>query len=340
MRKGGKLKIPAPSSGGIFLTYRCNSRCKHCMYACSPRWKGDWLSEEDAERVLSQFAAKLHDKYHSASVGLNYGLHFTGGEPFLNFDLLLNLTEIAHELGIPSTFVETNCFWCRDDETTREKLIRLREAGLNGILISVNPFVVEYVPFERMERAIRVSEEVFGRNVMVYQRFFYDQFRRAGLKGTLPFDGYLRQFGLISLSHVELLPMGRVVYKLAHLFRRYPAEHFFGRSCRRELIRDWHVHVDNYRNYIPGYCGGISLGDAGDLDSICDGIDLNEFPVLRCLLTDLEELYRLGTEFDYEELEEGYISKCHLCLDIRRHLARHGGFKELRPREFYERLDD
>jgi pyruvate-formate lyase-activating enzyme len=44
----------------------------------------------------------------SDRVDLNHGLHFTGGEPFMNFDLLLRLVKIADELGNPSTFVETN----------------------------------------------------------------------------------------------------------------------------------------------------------------------------------------------------------------------------------------
>jgi len=138
---------------------------------------------------------------------------------------------------------------------------------------------------------------------------------------------------------VELFANGRVPYKLAHLYKRYPAKRFFGASCQRELIRDWHIHVDNYCNFVPGYCGGLSLGDARDLDAICRGIDLDELPVLKALLSSLEDLYDLGKQFGYGE-REGYISKCHLCLDIRRHLARWGEFKELRPRAFYERLED
>ena len=335
-----RLSVPEPFSGGILLSYKCNSNCKHCMYACSPRWEAHWLSEEDAERILAQLAVKLRGKYpHPGRIGINYGIHFTGGEPFLNFDLLLRVTEMARQLGIPSTFVETNCFWCRDDETTREKLAELKDAGLDGILISVNPFVIERIPFERLERAARISEEIFGGNVIIYQRFFYDQFKGLGLKSTLPFEEYLQRAGY-GLYHVELIPAGRVPYKLGYLYRKYPAQRFFGQSCRRELIRDWHIHVDNYCHFIPGYCAGLSLGDARDLDAICGGIDLDELPVLKALLTDLEELYQLGREFGYQEREEGYISKCHLCVDIRRHLVRSGEFKELRPRQFYEHLED
>ena len=336
-----RLPIPQPVSGGIFLSYKCSSKCKHCMYACSPRWKADWISRDDGEKVLVQLSNAFRESYPSGfdRVGLNLGLHFTGGEPFLNFGLLLDLVKIAARLQIPSTFVETNCFWSVDDETTRSKLAQLKDAGLDGILISVNPFITEYVPFERTKRAIRISEEVFGANVMVYQESFRHQFERLGMKGTLPLEAYFQRAGASSLQYVELIPMGRACYELGHQFRKHSPSYFFGQSCREELTRPWHVHVDNYCNYISGYCGGISLGDARDLDSICQGIELDDLPIIAKLVSPggIEQLYRFGVEeFSYKELEEGYVSKCHLCVDIRRHISQQTAqFKELRPLEFY-----
>ncbi len=188
------------------------------------------------------------------------------------------------------------------------------------------------------ERAIRISQQIFGGNVIVYQHFFYEQFRQLGLKGTLAFEDYLQRAGR-GLQYVELFANGRAPYQLAYLYKRHPANYFFGASCRRELIRDWHIHVDNYCNFIPGFCGGLSLGDARDLDGICQGIDLDELPVLKALLTNLQALYDLGKRFGYKE-QAGYVSKCHLCLDIRRRLAQGGEFKELVPKAFYERLED
>ena len=41
----------------------------------------------------------------------------------------------------------------------------------------------------------------------------------------------------------------------------------------------------------------------------------------------------------YREAETGYIVKCDLCVDIRRSIVSAGDFEELRPREFYERLE-
>jgi len=338
-----KLYVQEPISGGIFLSYKCTNECKHCMYASSPLWKDDWISERDVEKILTQLSGRiLGSPFGNDKIGVNYGVHFTGGEPFLNFDLLLKVTQLAHDLGIPSTFVETNSFWCINDELTREKLVQLKEAGLHGILISVNPFILEQLPFERTERAVRIGGEVFRENAIIYQGFFYSQFRSLNIKDALPFKEYLQKIDLRDLyENVELLPLGRATYMLDHLYRKYPAKRFFGESCGEELTRGWHVHIDNYCNYMTGYCGGISLGDGRNIDSICEGINLDERPILKALSTDLKELFDIGIgEFDYKEREEGYISKCHLCVDMRKHIAQKTNeFEELRPREFYYRLE-
>ena len=43
-------------------------------------------------------------------------------------------------------------------------------------------------------------------------------------------------------------------------------------------------------------------------------------------------------EFDYQPLPEGYVGKCHLCVDLRRHLVEAGDFTELEPRSFYQHI--
>ena len=117
------------------LSYKCSASCRHCMYACSPKWESDWIKKDDLIYGLSKLSSSIKPSpLGGHSVSLNYGMHFTGGEPFLNFELLLGAVEIAERFQIPSTFVETNCFWCVDDEATREKLRLLKE--LLGILLS------------------------------------------------------------------------------------------------------------------------------------------------------------------------------------------------------------
>jgi MoaA/NifB/PqqE/SkfB family radical SAM enzyme len=116
-----RAKVPQPISGGVMLTYKCSAACRHCMYACSPKWPADWMTEEALERLLSGLVKGVAPAPWGPQVmSLNHGLHFTGGEPFLNFDLLLRAVEMAEGMSIPSTFVETNCSWCIDDDVTRE----------------------------------------------------------------------------------------------------------------------------------------------------------------------------------------------------------------------------
>ena len=342
------LKVREPISAGLILSYKCTCECRHCMYACSPKWSNDWIDLDQLRKILrslSKYFSKFYPPGIKGIIGLNYGLHLTGGEPFLRFDLLLRAVEEVKKFEIPSLFVETNCFWCVDDDSTRRRMLELKERGLDGILISANPFTVECVPFERVERGYREAVRIFGiNNLLVYHPAFYRQFTRMGIKGTIKFEDYLKRIGRESmytiLRYGILLPMGRLVYKLSHLFPSYPAKHFFKDTCIDELTRPWHIHIDCYCNYIPGYCAGLSLGDAREIDEIVNGVELDDRPILRAISTNLGTLFELAVrEFGYKERKEGYISKCHLCLDIRRHIASTTDeFKELQPREYYRHL--
>jgi len=335
-----KIKLPEPISGGLLLSYQCNAECRHCMYACSPKWKG-WISEEDLEAILSRLAGKIKpSSYGPERVSLNYGLHFTGGEPFLNYELLLKAVGIAQELNIPSTFVESNCYWCSDDKVTREKLQMLKERGLKGILISVNPFFLEYVPFQRTERGIRISHEVFAENVMVYQLEYYFRFKKLGFTGKISVEDYINAQREDLGANVELFLMGRAAYKLKPFYPKHPPDYFFDEPCRPPFLRNWHNHFDNYGNYLPGYCGGISLGNWRILNKLIEeGINLNKHPILGFLIKqDFEGLFRFAKDFDYQESREGYISKCDLCVDIRKHLVAKQEFEELKPQEYYLHL--
>jgi hypothetical protein len=312
------------------------------MYACSPKWKGDWISDDELGTLLSLLAGKIRpSSWGPQAVSLNQGLHFTGGEPFLNFPLLVKAVEMAEELRIPSTFVETNCFWSKNDKVTMEKLARLKAAGLKGILISVNPFYAEYVPFERTERCIRISQEEFGANVMVYQQEFYHRFKALGIKDKISHEDYaeLAQKGHLA-ERVELFLMGRAARQLRASYPTYPPSAFFRQPCLPPFLRNWHNHFDNYGNFIPGYCGGVSLGRWHGLEELTtEGIDLDAHPVLRLLIVeDVKGLLDFARDFGYQESREGYVSKCDLCLDLRKHLVSRQDFEELSPKQFYQHL--
>ena len=84
------------------------------------------------------------------------------------------------------------------------------------------------------------------------------------------------------------------------------------------------------------------MGSWFELDETLQrGIDSEEQPVLALLIAeDIEGLLGFVRAEGYREREEGYVSKCDLCLDLRGYLVEHGEHGELAPRAFYDRLSD
>ncbi len=332
-----KLKIPPFTSGGLILSYQCSNICRHCIYASSPRWE-DWMTEQDLEYFLSQIKQFAPDQR---------GLHIAGGEPFLNFEVTLRAVELCIEYGVPLQYVETNAFWCEDDDLTVYQLNLLRESGLPAILISASPFHNEFIPFERVDRAVTIGREIYGPyNVLIYTAYFYEQLQDYNPNSKIPFNRYLNTIGYEQaaqsfITHYGLVPCGRAASQLNFLFQKKPAEAFFNDNCIHEITNPEHIHIDPYGNYIVSLCAGISLGDAHHLREIFEGIDLQERPIIEILATSgVEGLLKLAQDqFDFQPSPEGYIAKCHLCQDIRAHIVQMTDqFEELTPVEFYRNL--
>ena len=181
---------------------------------------------------------------------------------------------------------------------------------------------------------------------MVYQLEYYRRFKAWGLNDKVPFEEYLTlERKEDFLRNVEFFTTGRAPYRLRdvlqNISQKHPAEYFFGEECTTPFIRNWHNHFDNYGNYIPGYCGGISLGDCREIDRLLkEGVDTEQYPVLGFLMDDdFKGLRHYTRDRGFTDSEEGYLSKCHLCMELRKYLALNGDFNELKPKEFYLHLN-
>jgi hypothetical protein len=331
------FQIEPLSSGGLILSYQCSNECRHCLYACAPNLR-EWISETDLNLILKEIRG--HNRYLT-------GLHFAGGEPFLNPDLIEYAIRKAILLGLPVDYVETNGFWCREPVKTRKIMERMKEAGLRRILVSCSPFHQEFIPFESVKHAVEAGQKVFGPSgVVIYTSYFFQQFMNIDSKYPLPLEQYIEAIGaeeasVIFASEYGLIPNGRAATRLAYLYAHRPASAYFGETCKHELSSPHHIHIDLYGHYIAGLCAGLSVGDAHDLDSLYHGIDLSQRPILRHLVEGgVEALFRWAVkEAGYIADLKGYIAKCHLCLDIRRHLVKTGrSCHELAPEAFYEYL--
>jgi hypothetical protein len=278
--------------------------------------------------------------------GHRFQIHLTGGEPFLNFPLLLEGVQLAAQLGIPR-YLETNASWCLREDNVVEKFTALREAGLNAILISCSPFHAEKIPPARTLLAITKALEIFGRqNVIIYLPHWIEQIQMFDVEKPTPLEQYVEKFGLVRAGKMlwdgySIIPAGRSGFRLGHLTEKRQASAFKGEDCLIEILYAHHSHLDLYGNYISWFCGGLTIGDWHNLPRILDDFKAHRFPPLTDILVTRGPfgLFELGKEdYSYQELPQGYAGKCHLCVDVRKHLSEQGDFQELRPKEFYENI--
>ncbi|MCS7201984.1 MAG: 4Fe-4S cluster-binding domain-containing protein [Dictyoglomus sp.] len=341
------MKIIYPiDSAGVILTYKCPLGCKHCLYACSSQWK-EFIDMETLNSIL-QGIKKIWKNYKPNPYKniLFHGIHFAGGEPFLNFPLLLSAVERARELGIYIGYVETNAEWCVNREDVYEKFSLLKSAGLSRIFISCSPFHAEKVPLKRTLLAIEVAQKVFGtKNVIIYMAHFIKEIAKFDIENPIPLEKWEIAYGKKGAGYIfwegyGLIPGGRSGFLLGDLWYKYPPEVFREDTCRYEILESQHAHFDLYGNYIPYFCGGISLGYCNNLEEFYDNFCLDNLPLIKILVErGPYGLMKFAKEFGFEESPNGYVGKCHLCVDVRRFLALNSNeFLELSPKNFYNFL--
>ncbi len=330
------MRIEPLVSAGIILSYKCNSRCRHCLYSCSSKWR-EWA---DISLVESIFAGT---KKCTREV---YGFHIAGGEAFLDFQLLLDSMRLATKYQIPIDYIETNGGWFVDEKSAIDKMEELKEAGLTCLLVSASPFHAEHIPLEKTLGTIRASQKVFGTyGTMVWLPEFLQQLTNIRETGTVSFEEYIKSTGERGAKSAatylgQLIPGGRSSYHLSDYLPQSPIESFFGENCHYELIESRRGHFDNYGNIITGVCSGISVGDAHDLENAYTNFDPDANPVIKLLITEgVGGLYKMASKKYGYKPQMYYSGKCHLCMDIRKHLVASGAdFSELTPKQFYEEI--
>jgi hypothetical protein len=297
----------------LLFTYRCTLACRHCCFNCSPRKPPVLAPREDALEYLRQLHA------------VDRVVHIAGGEAMMVYPELLDLCRAAGGLGIAPHFIETNATFATSDGVTYERLTALREAGVQGLLVSADPYHQEWCPPERQHRCVRIAREVFGaRNVAAGDRSLAE-LRRMRTVGCDP---------ALRAEHVRREPpccVGRAGHELAALLPDRPIEQLRDGmwhggegdpSCRLEFDPEtiWEVHIDPYGNFQT--CCGIVLGNAQKTplpDLLARGF-LGISPVIDAVYQGgPQALLSLAVERGYRP-REGYPQRCALCWEVRQFL--------------------
>lgn len=329
------------SFAGLMLTYWCSARCECCYLSCNesrPMREPLAISQTGTVQTEIDYWLGVWEGLISTSP---HGclVHITGGEPFGDWPRLIELARQAHKQGLaPLEKVETNAFWATDPAQVRDRLAALRDAGMEKIAISADPYHQQFVPIERCRLLANCAQEVLGeQGVQVRWRdWLADGFDTHDLTDQARrelFAGYLTR-GRERLG-------GRAAGALAGMTQLKSLSGFSDNPCRDTLLRGRHVHVDSQGNVMPGTCAGIVLGRlrvGADIKILWQ--NLNDNRATRPILSELVQngpfgLLDMARQCGFAPAE-GYASKCHLCWDIRRALAKAGvGLSELGPMWMY-----
>lgn len=133
----------------LLLTYKCNFACKHCLSNCGPH-REERMTFEQAKDYIDQIISVI-------KVGF---VGYTGGEPFLYYDMLRDLVSYTyHKYGIIGGVV-TNCSWAKNESRAKEKLDELYQNGLRSLVVSCDSYHLQYGSLDSIRYVVHRALEL------------------------------------------------------------------------------------------------------------------------------------------------------------------------------------
>jgi len=274
-------------------------------------------------------------------------LHIGGGEPLIHFQLVKDLISYLKGTKIILEYLETNA--ASLISRTSAKLEELKASGLDCMLISISPFHNEFIPVRQTKRIMHEIVSILGpQGIFPWHPGYLTDLERVSENEAVPLETYFDAFSpsdilrqLTSVMYIH--PGGRGAYLLARYLPRHPAEDLLDKRCTQNLGSPVHAHIDFKGNYLTGFCSGLRIGKQSgrNLSQLyAEGIDLDHYPVLDQLINrGLKGLYETAVKSGFAPEPRGYVSPCHLCLDLRLHVYFHvNPYEELYPSFFYDDL--
>ncbi len=316
-------KLKNISGCGIMVNYRCTAACRHCLYACSPTRNGGYMAHETAVSV-----AALLRKGGCRSV------HIGGGEPFLEFDKLLDVLTVLNDAGISADYIETNAYWANDGDEVKRRLRALQTVGADTLCISLDPYHAEHVPPAKPLFLAKCCGEAGFGYFLWQERFlsmmnFNTKETRASMEKLIAPDYIWKAARAYGLSMG-----GRAINIEEEYTGKKPAASLTDETPCRRLLDAGHFHVDVYGRYIPPGCTGIAL----PFEEVIEGIPDGKYPVLEALLENGQKgLLHYAASKGFT-VEDEYTSKCAMCFHIRHWLSMNTPAAELDAEHYDESL--
>lgn len=240
--------------------------------------------------------------HEAAELGAEW-ISLTGGEPFLEPDLLKRLINYANETGL-KTEVVSNGFWAETPEKAESTLVPLRRLGLTVLNLSIDDFHQEYISIATVKNAYDAAKKLGLKIIIMTTTSKNNKITAEKIPELLQDDKILNIGGPLVRDPISLLietpitPAGRgkpikdLEYTLITEVK-----------CQ-EALRDIGIGPDGT---VYPCCGPlatrISLGNINDssLKDILDKADQNDF---------------MGSIKKGVPLSGAYTSRCHACVSL------------------------
>ncbi len=322
------LKINYLISGGIITNYNCSSKCKHCVYASSPNWPKDYMTSSTADEIFSILKRS----------GCNT-IHIGGGEPLLKPERIFPVLESAARNHISIDYIETNASWFKDESSAMSMLKELMKHGVYRLLISIDPYHNEYIPFYKVKALIKACSKA-GMGVFPWLMDFWDDIDALDDRKRHSLEEYAQLFGEDYLwklpDRYGLSLKGRALRMYKPMLKMEAFDKIIEASSPCNLLSGvYHFHVDLYGNFIPQSCPGFSI----KLSELLDGADPYKYPIFyRLESIGIRGLVELAVEEYRYTPKPKYAGQCDLCYDIRSYLVLENGIDlpDLQPTGHYK----
>ena len=310
---------------GLVVNYKCNAACRHCLYACSPSRSGGYMNASSCERICNLLKSK---DIHS--------LHIGGGEPFLDFDKLLEIVHTVHRCEINIEYLETNGFWASDEKQAIHYVNELKKAGINKLLISIDPFHIEYVPVGLPLRLAEICKNE-GMGYFYWQEQYKHKLSlldRDKIYTRTELEHSLSQHYIVETTNSYGLGIetGRAINIGLEYMPKKPVSDLLTNSLPcKHLLSTSFIHIDHNEKYVVPSCTGITI----PLEDAMKGIPRGRYLVYETLVIDgIRGLIKFSEGLGVM-IDDVYVSYCSLCFDIRHKLSMTKSYAEL-DYEHYE----
>ena len=298
---------------GVLYTYRCTLACAHCCFNCCPDRPDRYTPHGDALEHLCQMHA------------IDRVVHIAGGEAMMYWDALRRLCREAGRKGVAPHFIETNASFAASPGLARKRLAELRDCGVEGLLISSDPYHQAMCPPAHFSHCLEAAREVFGeRNVIAGAPSKAVAVENAAIARD---PARLADF---TRRNPPLLS-GRAGDDLYGMFQEKPLDRLVDAMwhggegvahCAQEFHPEtiWEVHIDLHGNILT--CCGIILGHTREIslpDLMAQGFLGRSVIVDAVYHTGPIGLLALAERHGYTP-RSGYPQKCGLCWQVRRFL--------------------